>query len=80
MYRIPNLRTVVLFASLALAAGCSAGTTEPELLHTGDGPLYDGIGWFGGGGRSDTTATTTTTTSESNPENTNGVGVFGGGG
>lgn len=78
MYRTPKFRTVVLLACLALGAGCSTEPTGPELLQTGDRPLHDGIGWFGGGGRSDTTATTTT--SGSNPEDVNGVGVFGGGG
>ena len=80
MYRIAKLRFAVLTASLVLGAGCSAGSTEPELLQTGHGPLNDGTGWFGGGGRSDTTSTTTTTISESNPEWKDGVGVFGGGG
>lgn len=80
MYRITKRHSVVLIASLTFGAGCSAGTTEPELLQTGHRPLNDGTGWFGGGGRSDTSSTTTTTTSESNPERKDGVGVFGGGG
>lgn len=78
MYRIAKLRFAVLTASLAVGAGCSAGTTGPELLQTGYRPLNDGIGWVGGGGRADTTSTTTTR--ESNPEWKDGVGVFGGGG
>lgn len=70
MYRIPKRRAVVLIASLAMGAACSAGPTEPELLQTGKVPSMDGIGWVGSGGRSDSTAESTAT----------GIGWFGGGG